>query len=414
MLIRIRGVGFRERRTADVPQRQLDRIDTCWAAALGLSLVDPIYGCAFHARHLMMVLRVGEPYRVALALAMEIGHCSVAGGRSQRRVSKLLRTTTHLAERIDHPHALAMATLMAGTAAWLTGRWRDASEMAEQSEEILRDRCTGVAWELSTSHVFSLAAAVWMGRLERHRERFPTLMEEAHRRGDQYALTTLPLLTYSYVTKLADDRPDLARAELSQAIAGWSQKGCHLQHYWRVFGEVETALYCGDGPSAWKLLNEQWPAIARSMLHRIQTIRVFSHHLRARCLLALAHSADADPLHHQRMARLLRQVERESRKITRESMPWTSPLACLALAGACSRRGEQAREMQLLQQAVKSFDSVNMDLYAAAARRRLGAVLGGVEGRALISRADDWMSAQSIKNPLRMTEMLAPGFEDRD
>jgi hypothetical protein len=51
-------------------------------------------------------------------------------------------------------------------------------------------------------------------------------------------------------------------------------------------------------------------------------------------------------------------------------------------------------------------------LFAAASRRQLGRLLGGDEGRALIDRADAWMSSQSIRRPDRMAACLAPGFVD--
>jgi hypothetical protein len=51
-----------------------------------------------------------------------------------------------------------------------------------------------------------------------------------------------------------------------------------------------------------------------------------------------------------------------------------------------------------------------MALYAAAARRLLGQVTPGDEGRQMIAQADDWMQRQQIKNPARMATMLAPGL----
>jgi hypothetical protein len=50
-----------------------------------------------------------------------------------------------------------------------------------------------------------------------------------------------------------------------------------------------------------------------------------------------------------------------------------------------------------------------MALFAAAARRCRGELLGGEAGRALVAEADAWMAAQSIRDPDRMARMLAPG-----
>jgi hypothetical protein len=53
-----------------------------------------------------------------------------------------------------------------------------------------------------------------------------------------------------------------------------------------------------------------------------------------------------------------------------------------------------------------------MRLNAAAARRRLGILIGGDRGRALATEADACMASEQIRNPCRMTAMLAPGFPD--
>jgi hypothetical protein len=49
-----------------------------------------------------------------------------------------------------------------------------------------------------------------------------------------------------------------------------------------------------------------------------------------------------------------------------------------------------------------------MALYAAAARRRRGELIGGDEGQVLVEEIEAWMKEQRIKNPSRMTAMLAP------
>ena len=136
---------------------------------------------------------------------------------------------------------------------------------------------------------------------------------------------------------------------------------------------------------------------------RVQLLRIEASYLRARCALAAA-SRDR--------GRLLAIARDEARRIAREKMRWSDPLASLLRAGIANMEGDTARAEQLLGAAVDGFDRAAMKLYAAAARRRLGILVGGERGRELVCRADNWMASQTIKNPPLMTGMLAPGFAD--
>jgi hypothetical protein len=126
--------------------------------------------------------------------------------------------------------------------------------------------------------------------------------------------------------------------------------------------------------------------------------------LRGRCDIA---AAEADPT---ARASLLRDAEFSARRVERERMGYTLPSALLLRAGVAATTGDRERAIALLRDACPLFDGGDMALCAAASRRCLGKVAGGDEGRALITGAEDWMRAQSIKNPARMTAMLAPGF----
>jgi hypothetical protein len=54
-----------------------------------------------------------------------------------------------------------------------------------------------------------------------------------------------------------------------------------------------------------------------------------------------------------------------------------------------------------------------MRLYAAAARRCQGQLLGGLQGQKLIEQAEAWMTAQGVCNVERMTALLTPGMRMR-
>jgi hypothetical protein len=73
-------------------------------------------------------------------------------------------------------------------------------------------------------------------------------------------------------------------------------------------------------------------------------------------------------------------------------------------------RGDHALATTLFTEAAAGFDAADMLLDSAAARRSLGMLLGGADGRAMVTQADSWMSAQNIRNPVQMTAMLTPGL----
>jgi hypothetical protein len=93
-------------------------------------------------------------------------------------------------------------------------------------------------------------------------------------------------------------------------------------------------------------------------------------------------------------------------------MSWANPLAQLIRAGIAALRGSQTDALALLADAEEGFTRAEMNLYAAAARRRRGQLLGGQDGQARLVEADAWMTGQDIRNPARLAAMLAPGFTD--
>ena len=117
----LRGLKFRERPEATVTADDLRRIDASWSASAGLSMFDVLNGANFQTRNLLLALRAGEPYRIARGLAWEAAHTSNAGRSAWRRTETLLLAARTLAERLNHPHALGLATMAAGIAEFTDG-----------------------------------------------------------------------------------------------------------------------------------------------------------------------------------------------------------------------------------------------------------------------------------------------------
>jgi hypothetical protein len=404
--VRLRGLSFHEREESQIPPEDLVRIDTCWSVASGLSMVDTIRGREFQMRHLLLALKAGEAFRIARALGNQAGYTGLGGRPARRRTQILVTRALDLARRVRDPRALGMAYLGAGISAYMEGRWKVGWKLSQQCEQIFRERCTGTAWELDTTHVYSLRALVFLGELGELATRLPGLLKEAGERGDLFAETSLRT-RLSYLVSLMSDQPDQAREELHRAAAQWSHQGFHLQHYFELVGETEISLYAGSAVEAWGGLFKRWHALDRSLLLKsVQLFRIESRHLRARCAIAAAASQKPKT---GSWKNLLRSALRDARRIEKEATPWGNPLAYLIQAAAASIRGFEEEAGALLASAESGFESNDMRLYLSAARRARGFLIGEEEGRGLVESADEWMVGQKIRNPERMTSMLAPG-----
>ena len=402
LLLRIRGLRFRARKARDIPADELARIDVCWTGGIGLGLIDPIRAFAFQARHLRLALRAGDPARVSRALAIESFFVSDAGAANPRRAILLLQEAEGVARGIGDPYGLALVSLCRGNTAYLQGRFKEGHALTDQAVAAFRETCTGVAWEIDTGHTFSLWCLLFLGEVAEMRRRRTTLLREAQDRGDLYAATHLGTYIMAYV-RLADDGPEGARQELEQTMARWSQQGFHVQHHNAFLARAHIEVYDGRGTAGWNEVLRTAAAYKSSLLLRVEQCRVDVLQTRARCALAAAQRvADARPL--------LRAAEQDARRLGREKAAWSRALSSLTLGCVAGARKDPDTAVRHLQEAVAQLDAVDMQLFAAAARRRLGQLLGGDEGCSLVTQADAWMRAQGIVKPSRMAAMLAPGF----
>lgn len=402
---RLRGIRFQERPAEEVDPALLRRIDVCWSVALGLGIVDPVAGAVFQAQNLLLSLDAGEPYRIARALSFEAGYVAAGGGATAARVATLLGEADQLARRIDHPHALGLCALVDGIAASLQGRWRASLDALDRAEAILRERCPGAGWERGSARTFSTFALWFLGDPAELSRRVLTYLREAEEHGDRYLATNLRTSLANAFWLLRGD-PDAALREVEAAMGTWSRAGFHLQHYFDLVARAQILLYRGEGEAALQLIVERQPALERSLVLRIQLVRLFLAFLRGSAALQAARAASAAGASSSRLTEALRAASR----IEGERMPWATPLALLLRAGAAGIRGEIAEALALLERAADGFDAADTVLYAAAARRRAGALHGGDEGAVLVAQVGQWMRQQGVADPDRLCAMLVPGF----
>jgi hypothetical protein len=398
----LRGLSFEERATAQIPPEALVRIDVCWSAAIGLSMVDPIAGSSYQTLHLLLSLDAGEPYRIARSLAAEAAFVASFGGTERARFEELIDAARSITQRTSHPHASGLVELSTGVAWHCVGRFRQSLMVLDSAETIFRERCTGVAWERSSLVTFAVWNLWLLGDLPEFTRRVPLHLHEAEERGDRYLATNLrTCFTNAYW--LIQDNPEAARSEADAGIERWSTEGFQLPHFFDFIARGQIFLYEGEGEIGHSYVTEAWERLSASLTLRMQVARISSLHLLGRMALAVARGR-SDP------APFLKQAREAAEKLSAEQIPWAEPLAAMIRAGALTIEGDRPGAAAIVVDAASGFAAADMALFEAAARRRLGELRGGDKGRAQVHEANEWMGERGVINPDRMTEMLAPGF----
>jgi hypothetical protein len=229
-------------------------------------------------------------------------------------------------------------------------------------------------------------------------------LQEARERGDLSTELSLNSVILCMVRLAADD-PDGARQAVewaAGALARQDFRGPHAAMVWMA--RVWIHLYKGDAATAWNEILEPWPTHQMGSFGvRVQLARInWSYYRAAGALAVAASSACPGPL--------IRNTARLARRMEREQRAWSYALAQVLRSAMAAARGDRAGAAEFLVRADALLEAADMRLHAAAARRRRGELLGGDEGRRLIARADDLMADQRVRDPARLTAVLAPGF----
>jgi hypothetical protein len=395
----------------DVPSTVRVRLDACWTAATGLSVVEPIVADGLGVRCLIEALQAGARTHVVRALGLEAARESALGGPLfSRRSRRLLEHVERLALESGDPYDTAWMHQSIGTTAYFRAEWPVARERCDAAVDIWRRACRGAAWEIVTGESFALTALAHMGELAALSARLPAALAEADERGDLYASTSFRMGVLAFVG-LAQDRPDSVREAADAAIARWPNTGFLVQHYLHLLATVHTALYVGDAWRALRDMEAAWPRLRAAHILVIGSTRVELRFLRARVALAAiaaGHEAGVAPNPGWPRARLLRIARGELRALERETIPSAAPFTALLRSALLVQDGRTSDALTALQHAADDAERAGMRLHAAIARCRAGVIRGGEGGHAQREAASRWMRDQGITRPDAFALMLAP------
>ena len=403
----LHGIKFQERRETAIPRVELARIDIYWDAARSFGMIDVPAAIYLTPRCLLLALRMGDTARIARILAL---HCIGLAGFPmplvRAQVPKLLATCGELSKRVDSPYLHGMFRMASGMIALLSGLWRESLKHFLEAERIFSQECAGVAWELATVRTFSLWDLLYLGQYAELCRLAPIWSQEGADRGDLFQTVSIEA-GQRPLCELVAGRPDAALHMLEESLKRWTQRTYSVQVAIAVYARTGIYLYKGEAVVAWEFLGHEWPGLKKNHYLRLSGTRQWLYSARAQSALALA-CGGADP------AALIRSAERDARKLEGDGTLFARALAGLIRAGCASIRGETGSAIALLERAVADLDLADMAMIAAAARHRLGELVGGEAGRVLMEQSELAMRAEGIVDPARITAMFANGFSRSD
>jgi serine/threonine protein kinase len=395
------GLPFEEREAGAIPREARARVDAMFAASIGFAFTNVILGTCMAARSLVTALRGGDRFQVMRAALIEASQHAAAGGKPGKLERTLVDIAAQLAERDNTPTAKTFFKGNLGVSIYLRGEWKKALEMLDESTASHETHDLRAGW-VALAKMFACWSLNFLGEHRELARRHALILAEAEQLGDMYTSVQLRDGSLAILWLAADD-PEGARRNAQEAIALWPRDRYLLQHWHLMYGEGEIELYLGDGAKAYARVEHDARALRKSLLLNVQHMRVQTAFLRGRCAIA---SLDAEPaFRRKRLAETLRLAGR----LEREHMVWSAPYAAILKAAVANAEGDKSAAVAGLREAIELARAADMAGYVTAARHRLGSLLAGEEGEALVRAAEEAMIAQGIRVPARFVATLIPG-----
>ncbi|HSN24811.1 MAG TPA: AAA family ATPase, partial [Kofleriaceae bacterium] len=401
--LRVRGIGFKPRQISEVSQQELTRVDVCEGVSFGLALVDTFRSMDFSTRFLASALRLGEPWRISRALALETDLLGAIAKRD--RATRTLARLEEITRTLDKPEAeTQLTTTRAFIEFFIHNKFRRASELF--TEAIDRHRATSgrAGFELDTVLMFWCWTLYYQGQLGELARRVPAMAEAASRAGNRYTAVTLRCAFP--IAWLARVDPEAHEAELDAALASWGMPDgtYQLQHLLAMCSRIDLALYRGRPDDVTARLPGELKAVRRAMLDRapIQGILVYTS--LARHALARAAAAPAG----SRRA-LLDEARRHVRTDRKLPIPLGAHSAQMFDGVIAELDADDATAVASYRACLPKLESCDTHLFANAVRARLGALVGGDEGGELVATSRAWLEGEGVRDPDAVLQMLLPG-----
>ena len=179
-------------------------------------------------------------------------------------------------------------------------------------------------------------------------------------------------------------------------------RGFQLHRWYMEFGQVKFLLIERRNEEAWLRVEQVRKQTKFALVGQSQRVAG----LWVRANTALAWAAESPPAR----AELLAEAARLARRMEKERTPWVDAVARTIRAGHASISGDRDRAVRLLAESEPLLEAHQFESVLAAVRLARGRLVGGDTGRALVERAQAWMTEQQAAPAIM--RVLLPGWGD--
>jgi hypothetical protein len=400
----IRGSRTTLRAEESVPKADLVRLDACSAVARLFSVTDPILGAYFQARLLLLALRAGEAFRIAYALGLEGAYLAVGGVKARAKADAAFARAAEVGLHSAHRARLERSVLPAlrGFAAVVQGRAPEALELSDSAARVIPTVGPGVYWGLRSAQLNALWALGDLGELAELSRRLERIVDEAVTCGDVWTATTLRTGGSFTLGWLSRHQPDEIRAWIGEGVKRWTRRVYHNQHMFAAWTLVVLDLYEGKGRAAYDRMASEFERGKRALKFTMEVVHTQARFLRGRAAIAAAAESD-----NSERSSLLQVARRDARWLRAKGPAHVRHQAALLDAGIADVSGDRDECLVALRHAVELAEAGHHPLWVAAARVRLGQLLGE-EGAALGDAGEVFLRSQGVADPPRMARVLVP------
>jgi serine/threonine protein kinase/tetratricopeptide (TPR) repeat protein len=391
--VSMRGSSFSERAATEIDPEALFRIDLCYTASRTMLRRDSNLYPPCATRGLLLSLEAGEPSRVAEGLA-QVG--TVLAMLRPRAGAAMLDDARRLSERLGSPRSRGIFAMWSGMADLARGEWRSALAGADRALELLRG-VPGVTAETQQAQLLSLITAQQLGLFDELRRRAEEALVYARDHGNGYVENYLGMQLA--IPRLMSGDVDGARARLDQSLALFPRGDSA-----RLGGLVWSCacdLYRGETGAALARIENARDDVAAIRMPRHPLLRATYAILQMSLQLqSTVEKKTAPPA----------TIDKEVEKLDKIALPHIPGIASMLRAALAAARDDRPGAVGHCKRAVAGFERAGLVAAGACARRRLGQLTDGDEGRREIQAADEWMRAHGIAEPHRWTDSQLPGF----